>query len=114
MLAVVDSSQDNLVIVKIVLRDANDLDERNYNIYNNLTQSSEWQVVRICSLDNFNKAYVGVLGLEQCPLKDILLDLNSARPNSEMFPISNTLKKDSEKMTGYSLNTDQVNFLKSC
>ena len=64
MLAVVDSSQDNLVIVKIVLRDANDLDERNYNLYNTLTQASEWQIVRICSLENFNKSYVGVLGLE--------------------------------------------------
>jgi hypothetical protein len=37
MLAVVDSCQDNLLVAKIVLRDADDLDERNYNLYNMLT-----------------------------------------------------------------------------
>ncbi len=40
MLAVVDTSKENLLIVKIVLRDANDLDERNYNLYNTLTKNS--------------------------------------------------------------------------
>lgn len=42
MLAVVDSCQDNLLIAKIVLRDAADLDERNYNLYNMLSQGSQW------------------------------------------------------------------------
>ena len=40
MLAVVDTVQENLLIAKIVLRDANDLDERNYNLYNMLAKSS--------------------------------------------------------------------------
>ena len=40
MLAVVDTVQENLLIAKMVLRDANDLDERNYNLYNMLTKSS--------------------------------------------------------------------------
>ena len=42
MLAVVDTSNDGLLIVKVVLRDANDLDERNFNIYNSLIQDSQW------------------------------------------------------------------------
>lgn len=33
MMAVVDSSVENLLITKVVLRDASDLDERNYNLY---------------------------------------------------------------------------------
>ena len=40
MLAVVDTVQENLLIAKIVLRDANGLDERNYNLYNMLAKSS--------------------------------------------------------------------------
>lgn len=37
MLAVVDSCVENLLITKVVLRDSDDLDERNYNLYNMLT-----------------------------------------------------------------------------
>jgi hypothetical protein len=51
--------QASLVIVKIVLRDAKDLDERNYNLYNLLTKSSDWILVKICNLENFNRSYVG-------------------------------------------------------
>jgi hypothetical protein len=40
MIGVVDSAVENLVIVKILLRDADDLDERNYNLYNMLTKDS--------------------------------------------------------------------------
>ena len=36
MLAVVDTANDSLLIVKVVLRDADELDERNFNIYNSL------------------------------------------------------------------------------
>jgi hypothetical protein len=64
MLAVVDSCVENLLITKVVLRDANDLDERNFNLYQMLTQSSQWQIVRLCSLENFNKSYIGVFGID--------------------------------------------------
>lgn len=37
MLAVCDSNVENLLIAKIVLREADDLDERNYNLYTMLT-----------------------------------------------------------------------------
>ncbi len=36
MIAVVDTSNESLLIVKIVLQDALDLDKRNYNIYRTL------------------------------------------------------------------------------
>ena len=75
MLAVVDSSLENLLIAKVVLRESDDLDERNFNLYNELTAESKWQIVRLCSLENFNKAYIGVLGIDQCPLRDIILDM---------------------------------------
>jgi hypothetical protein len=42
MLAVVDSCLENLLITKIILREADDLDERNYNLYNMLTAESQW------------------------------------------------------------------------
>jgi len=44
-----------------------------------------------------------VLGIDQCPLRDLLLDL-SQRPEGESFPESATLKKQSDKIAGFSLN----------
>jgi hypothetical protein len=76
MLAVVDSCVENLLIAKVVLREADDLDERNYNLYNMLTADSKWQILRLCSLENFNKSFIGVLGIDFCPLRDMLLDLS--------------------------------------
>ena len=38
MLAVVDTAKDEgLIIAKVVLREASELDERNFNLYNKLT-----------------------------------------------------------------------------
>lgn len=79
MLAVVDSCVENLLITKVVLRDSDDLDERNYNLYNMLTPQSQWQIVRLCSLENFNKAFIGVLGIDQCPLRELLLDMSRGK-----------------------------------
>jgi hypothetical protein len=59
MLCVVDSSNEDLLIVKIMLKDVNELDERNYNLYNLLTKSSEWVILKVCSLENFNRSFVG-------------------------------------------------------
>ena len=59
MLCVVDSTHEGLLIVKIVLKDVNELDERNYNLYNLLTKSSDWSILKICSLENFNRSYIG-------------------------------------------------------
>lgn len=59
MLCVVDSTHDGLLIVKIVLKDVTELDERNYNLYNLLTKQSDWTILKICSLENFNRSYVG-------------------------------------------------------
>ena len=104
MLAVVDTCQENLLIAKILLRDANDLDERNYNLYNMLTKSSQWQIVRILSLENFNKSYVGVLGIDNCPLKDTLLDLTKRYEPEGYFPETLTLKKEADKVAGCNLS----------
>jgi hypothetical protein len=59
MLCVVDSTHEGLLIVKIVLKDVTELDERNYNLYNLLTKQSDWKILKICSLENFNRSYVG-------------------------------------------------------
>lgn len=59
MLCVVDSTHEGLLIVKVVLKDVDELDERNYNLYNLLTKSSDWTILKICSLENFNRSYVG-------------------------------------------------------
>jgi hypothetical protein len=59
MLCVVDSTHEGLLIVKIVLKDVTELDERNYNLYNLLTKQSDWTILKICSLENFNRSYVG-------------------------------------------------------
>jgi hypothetical protein len=75
MLAVCDSSVEHLLVVKFVLRDAATLDERNKNLYTMLVKDSKWQILRLCSLENFNKACIGVLAIDQCPLREALLDL---------------------------------------
>lgn len=64
MLAVCDSSVEHLLVVKFVLRDAANLDERNKNLYTMLVKDSSWQIVRLCSLENFNKACIGVLAID--------------------------------------------------
>lgn len=114
MLAVVDSCQDNLLIAKIVLRDAADLDERNYNLYNMLSQGSQWQIVRVLSLENFNKTYIGVLGIENCPLKETILDLTQFSVSEDRFPESLTLQKDADKAAGFKLSKGQNFVLKEC
>lgn len=103
MLAVVDSVVENLVIAKIVLREADDLDERNYNLYNMLTSNSQWQIVRVCSLESFNKSYIGVLGIDNCPLKDCILDM-TVRRQAKTFPEARDLRKTCDKLAGFSLN----------
>lgn len=103
MLAVVDTVQENLLIAKIVLRDANDLDERNYNLYNMLAKSSQWQVARVLSLENFNKAYIGVLGIDSCPLRETLIDLTKKSESTGYFPETNTFKAEADKAAGCTL-----------
>ena len=55
----VDSAIDGLLILKIILKEADDLDDRNFNLYKNLGLNSDWVILRICSLENFNKSYIG-------------------------------------------------------
>lgn len=86
MLAVVDSSDQGLVILKIVLKDVEEIDIRNYNMYSNLKPESDWVILRICSLENFNKSYIGMDSLNQCILKDQLLDLK-LDTSSDKFPL---------------------------
>jgi hypothetical protein len=75
MICVVDSVQESLVIVKIILKEVNDLDERNYNLYNLLTKNSEWTLVKLCSLENFNRSFVGFDSFQLCSLWKEMLDL---------------------------------------
>ena len=77
MLCVVDSTHEGLLIVKIVLKDVTELDERNYNLYNLLTKQSDWTILKICSLENFNRSYVGFDSFQTCLLHKELLDLGS-------------------------------------
>lgn len=113
MLAVVDSAVENLLIAKVVLREADDLDERNYNLYNMLTSNSQWQVVRICSLENFNKSYLGVLGIDNCPLRESILDL-TLKPKVNAFPEACDLKQTADSLAGFALNDSQFGALKQC
>lgn len=102
MLAVVDTANENLLIVKIVLRDSTNLDERNYNIYNSLSQDSLWQIARLCSLENFNKSHIGLLGIDNCLLRDDLLDLSKAEVTTAHFSDSVVpSKKELSKRLGF-------------
>jgi hypothetical protein len=96
MLGIVDTANDALLVAKIVLRDATDLDERNFNLYNSLTKESVWNVARLGSLENFNKSQVGLLGIESCLLKHDLLDLSGVN-DSERFLDITPSKKDLKK-----------------
>jgi len=35
------------------------MDERNWNLANTLTEGSGWTLLKVCSLENFNRSYVG-------------------------------------------------------
>lgn len=59
--------------------------------------------MRLCSLENFNKSYIGVLGIDQCPLREHLLDMSLSQ-ESPKFPESLTLRKVSDKLAGFALN----------
>ena len=78
MLCVVDSVVDDLVILKNVLLplDAKVCDERNYNMYMFIKPQSQWTLLRVCSLENFNRSYVGFDSFQQCLLYKELLDLS--------------------------------------
>lgn len=78
MIGVVDSVNEGLVIVKIMLKDVNELDERNFNLYNLLTKNSEWAILKVCSLENFNRSFVGFDSFQMCLLHKELLDLSHA------------------------------------
>ena len=61
-LCVVDSIQEegNSIILKIVLRERQRQDERNWNIFNLLAEGyGKWTLLKVCSLENFNRSYVG-------------------------------------------------------
>lgn len=113
MLAVCDSSMQNLVIVKTIIRDVDDLDERNYHLYRMLEKDSHWQIVRLCSLENFNKSFIGVFGIDQCPLSEAILDLQTER-EKEYFPEHNKLRAVSDKLAGFKLNDSQYACMQSC
>lgn len=70
MLCVVDSIQEEekQLILKIVLRDQKNLDERNYNLMNLIAQDSNWTLLKVCSLENFNRGYVGYDQFQICNL----------------------------------------------
>lgn len=78
MLCVVDSIQaeERQVILKIVLRDQKNLDERNYNLMNLIAQDSTWTLLKVCSLENFNRGYVGYDQFQICNLYNQLLDIS--------------------------------------
>ena len=70
-LCVVDSLQGegNQVIIKIVLnQDIRRLDERNWNVMESLSEGSGWTLLKICSLENFNRSYVGYDQFQICNL----------------------------------------------
>jgi len=61
-LCVVDSIQGegNQIILKVVLRERQRQDERNWNVFNALAEGSgHWTLLKVCSLENFNRSYVG-------------------------------------------------------
>lgn len=61
-LCVVDNIQGdgNQIILKLVLReDRQSMDERNWNLANTLSEGSNWTLLKVCSLENFNRSYVG-------------------------------------------------------
>ena len=51
-----------------MLRDQKHLDERNYNLINLLTEGSNWTLLKICNMENFNRGYVGYDQFQICNL----------------------------------------------
>ena len=62
MLCVVDSisEEENYIILKIVLREGRQfIDERNRFLLRSLAEDGHWTLLKVCSLENFNRSYVG-------------------------------------------------------
>ena len=79
MLCVVDSSDENIIYLKNVLQpmDPKILDERNINMYKLLRKpNSQWTLLKVCSLENFNRAYLGFEAFQICKLYEEILDLS--------------------------------------
>jgi hypothetical protein len=55
-----------------------------------------------------------VLGIENCPLKETILDLTKRSVSDDSFPEAVTLKKDSDKVAGFPLSKSQFALLKEC
>lgn len=83
-----------------MLKDVSDLDERNYNLYNLLTKNSEWSILKLCSLENFNRSFVGYDSFQMCPLHKDLLDLTTPHQLTGSFTTSAMNCIDDEGVRG--------------
>ena len=58
-MGVVDSSIEGVIILKTVLK-MDEQDDRVFNIGTSLVKNSEWSIVKMCNLVNFNKNYLAL------------------------------------------------------
>ena len=77
MLCVVGFVGENAVTLKNALMPAAEgIDERNYNMrLFTGRKDSKWTLLKICSLENFNRGYAGFDAFQLCMLYKELLDL---------------------------------------
>ena len=82
ILCVVRKVEGKLILLKNVLQEIEteqgqkDCDERNYNMYKYLKRSSKWSLLKICSLENFNRAYIRFDSFQACKLYKEILNLS--------------------------------------
>ena len=83
------------------------MDERNWNLANTLSEGSSWTLLKVCSLENFNRSYVGYDQFQICNLHQELLNLNESVNKAEAnFP----LRYDASSFpdAGFTLNESQI------
>ena len=94
MLCVVRKVEGKLVLLKNVLQEIEteegqkNCDERNYNMYKHLKKGSTWTLIKVCSLENFNRAYFRFDSFQACKLYKDLLNLSrGVNETTTKFPL---------------------------
>ena len=103
------------VVLKFVLRETNTklADQRTRNLIHCLTEGSSWTLLKVCSLENFNRSYVGYDQFQICNLHTSLLNLSaSVNQGQSSYPLQ--YRQYTFPDPGFPLNLSQIRALNQC
>ena len=119
ILCVVGFVGENEVTLKNALMTPDDprIDQRNFNmLLFTGKKDTKWTLLKICSLENFNRGYAGFDAFQLCMLYKELLDLGQCINDDEILKFPQAcLPKNPKAVTGFqSLTRSQSVILEQC